>query len=309
MLILPETTAGGRRSAWPRSCASSSCTRPCASPASQAVKATISIGIAGGRGSRAPARHARRSRRCGDVRRQVARPQPHVPVPRARRGGARAACADLGRAPRPGHRHRPVGQRHRHAGARIGPGAAAEPPRPPVRHDRLACHRDRPRDGPAARGDRAHPHRVAPPRPRQDRHPRGDPRQARRPSPTRSGRPSASIPASARSSSSRHRACARRSRSCSTTTSASTAAAIRTACREPRSRSARGSSAVADAYHAMVHDRPYSPALTHAEALGELSSNAGTQFDPEVVEVFCTIYVERCPRRARGGIPAPRAGA
>lgn len=52
---------------------------------------------------------------------------------------------------------------------------------------------------------------------------------------------------------------------------------------------------VADAYHAMVHERPYSAALTHEEALVELRRHAGTQFDPEVVEVFCAIYEEAVP--------------
>jgi diguanylate cyclase (GGDEF)-like protein len=72
--------------------------------------------------------------------------------------------------------------------------------------------------------------------------------------------------------------------------------------------------AVADAYHAMVHDRPYKTALTHDEALVELRSHAGTQFDPAVVDVFCTIYAEAVPpdgleevyrlhQRARGGLP------
>ena len=72
--------------------------------------------------------------------------------------------------------------------------------------------------------------------------------------------------------------------------------------------------AVADAYHAMVHDRPYSSALTHEEALDELQRHAGTQFDPEVVEVFSTIYAEAVPpdgleevyrlhERARDGLP------
>jgi diguanylate cyclase (GGDEF)-like protein len=71
--------------------------------------------------------------------------------------------------------------------------------------------------------------------------------------------------------------------------------------------------AVADAYHAMVHDRPYSAALTHEEALEELRLNAGTQFDPNVVEVFCTVYqafvppdgleeVYRLHERASGGL-------
>jgi diguanylate cyclase (GGDEF)-like protein len=72
--------------------------------------------------------------------------------------------------------------------------------------------------------------------------------------------------------------------------------------------------AVADAYHAMVHDRPYSEALSHEEALQELRRNAGTQFDPAVVDVFCTIYADVVPpdgleevyrlhQRARGGLP------
>jgi diguanylate cyclase (GGDEF)-like protein len=53
--------------------------------------------------------------------------------------------------------------------------------------------------------------------------------------------------------------------------------------------------AVADAYHAMIHDRPYSTALAHSEALSELRENAGTQFDPKVVEVFCSVYAEAVP--------------
>ena len=70
---------------------------------------------------------------------------------------------------------------------------------------------------------------------------------------------------------------------------------------------------VADAYHAMVHERPYSDARTHKEALDELRRHAGTQFDPDVVKVFCAIYehavppdgleeVYRLHERARGGL-------
>jgi diguanylate cyclase (GGDEF)-like protein len=49
---------------------------------------------------------------------------------------------------------------------------------------------------------------------------------------------------------------------------------------------------VCDAYDAMVSDRPYRAALSHAEALAELRRCAGTQFDPAVVRAFVDI-VER----------------
>jgi diguanylate cyclase (GGDEF)-like protein len=41
-----------------------------------------------------------------------------------------------------------------------------------------------------------------------------------------------------------------------------------------------------DAYHAMTSDRPYRKAMQHAEAMAELTGNAGTQFDPEVVQAL-----------------------
>ncbi|TAK36808.1 MAG: diguanylate cyclase [Chloroflexota bacterium] len=50
--------------------------------------------------------------------------------------------------------------------------------------------------------------------------------------------------------------------------------------------------AVADAYSAMVTDRPYRKALPIEQALFELESNAGRQFDPEIVEIF-TRWVRR----------------
>lgn len=43
---------------------------------------------------------------------------------------------------------------------------------------------------------------------------------------------------------------------------------------------------IADSYHAMVSDRPYRRALTKKEAFEELTKNKGTQFDPELVDVF-----------------------
>ncbi|MGI6705536.1 MAG: HD-GYP domain-containing protein [Clostridia bacterium] len=44
--------------------------------------------------------------------------------------------------------------------------------------------------------------------------------------------------------------------------------------------------AVADSYDAMTTDRPYRRALSKAEAIEELRRNAGTQFDPTVVDIF-----------------------
>ena len=41
-----------------------------------------------------------------------------------------------------------------------------------------------------------------------------------------------------------------------------------------------------DAYNAMTTDRVYRPALSQTEALAELRANAGTQFDPVVVDVL-----------------------
>jgi diguanylate cyclase (GGDEF)-like protein/putative nucleotidyltransferase with HDIG domain len=41
-----------------------------------------------------------------------------------------------------------------------------------------------------------------------------------------------------------------------------------------------------DAYHAMTSDRPYRQAMSHADALRELRKNAGTQFDPQVIEAL-----------------------
>jgi diguanylate cyclase (GGDEF)-like protein len=43
---------------------------------------------------------------------------------------------------------------------------------------------------------------------------------------------------------------------------------------------------IADAYDAMMHDRPYKAAIGHAEAIAELRRHAGTQFDPRVVSAF-----------------------
>jgi len=58
--------------------------------------------------------------------------------------------------------------------------------------------------------------------------------------------------------------------------------------------------AIADAYEAMTSPRPYrEKTLTHEEALEELEDNAGTQFDPELVKVFCSLKQTISPRRIR----------
>ena len=53
--------------------------------------------------------------------------------------------------------------------------------------------------------------------------------------------------------------------------------------------------AIADAYDAMVHDRPYKRSVTHEGAIAELRRHSGTQFDPELVDLFCDLYASQAP--------------
>lgn len=63
--------------------------------------------------------------------------------------------------------------------------------------------------------------------------------------------------------------------------------------------------AVVDAFTAMTAHRPYrSRSLTREEAVLELHKNVGTQFDPEVVEVFTSVVDRRFQFRGLG--PKPR---
>jgi diguanylate cyclase (GGDEF)-like protein len=54
--------------------------------------------------------------------------------------------------------------------------------------------------------------------------------------------------------------------------------------------------AIADAYDAMTHDRPYKRAVSHDMAIKELRRHAGTQFDPELVNVFCELFQNNPPQ-------------
>jgi HD-GYP domain-containing protein (c-di-GMP phosphodiesterase class II) len=51
---------------------------------------------------------------------------------------------------------------------------------------------------------------------------------------------------------------------------------------------------VADAYCAMMSDRPYSPARTREDANTEVVAKAGSQFDPKVVEALTQNVLTPC---------------
>jgi putative two-component system response regulator len=55
--------------------------------------------------------------------------------------------------------------------------------------------------------------------------------------------------------------------------------------------------AVVDSHDAMTHTRPYREALSADEARAELLRNRGTQFDPEIVDVFLRQLAEGVERR------------
>ena len=58
--------------------------------------------------------------------------------------------------------------------------------------------------------------------------------------------------------------------------------------------------AIADAHEAMTSPRPYREGtLTLKEAIEELERNKGTQFDPELVDVFINIIKKHSPMEVK----------
>jgi HD-GYP domain-containing protein (c-di-GMP phosphodiesterase class II) len=58
--------------------------------------------------------------------------------------------------------------------------------------------------------------------------------------------------------------------------------------------------AVCDAFDAMTHPRAYRRSVQLETAFEELRRGAGTQFDPGVIETFCSVFEDGIDRRAHG---------
>ena len=158
---------------------------------------------------------------------------------------------------------------------------------------------------------RADPPRRRAARRRQDRHPRRDPRTSPARSTTRSG---AHAPAhDHRRADPRRRTRARAvARWCARATSAGTAPATRTGSRAREIPLGARIIGVCDAFDAMVSERPYEAGRSTSAALAELRRCKGTQFDPDVVDAFCTaietdLRPSRRPRRPRSSWPRSAA--
>ncbi len=70
--------------------------------------------------------------------------------------------------------------------------------------------------------------------------------------------------------------------------------------------------AIADAYDAMVHDRPYRQGIGHDAAVAELRRHADVQFDPQLVHLFCDVFAQQPPipdpsLLIAPPVPAPRS--
>jgi HD-GYP domain-containing protein (c-di-GMP phosphodiesterase class II) len=51
--------------------------------------------------------------------------------------------------------------------------------------------------------------------------------------------------------------------------------------------------AIADAFDAMTSSRPYRHALTTGRALQEIDACAGSQFDPQIAQLFCETWASQ----------------
>src|SRR5690606_358584 len=67
--------------------------------------------------------------------------------------------------------------------------------------------------------------------------------------------------------------------------------------------------AIADAYDAMLSDRPYRAAVGHAAAIEEIRAEAGTQFDPDLVELFCAMFADSEPEADPSLLVTPQTPA
>lgn len=63
---------------------------------------------------------------------------------------------------------------------------------------------------------------------------------------------------------------------------------------------------IADCYDALRSERPYRGALSHEEVMDRIRGQAGTQFDPKIVEVFCDVVAKNGPPRRFGSEVAAR---
>lgn len=59
---------------------------------------------------------------------------------------------------------------------------------------------------------------------------------------------------------------------------------------------------VADAFEAMISDRPYRKALSKEEAIAELKRCAGKQFDPKIVNIFLKVLAKEEKEKKKKGI-------
>ena len=62
-----------------------------------------------------------------------------------------------------------------------------------------------------------------------------------------------------------------------------------------------------DAYNAMITQRPYREPMSSEEAIAELEENAGTQFDPAVVDALLAVLADLVLRRIGCGASPSRS--